>query len=405
MGGRSCVLRARASGHWALLASSNLTASAILGAGFIIAPEELAKLTAAICGVAFRAHASIGASRPADPPLGRHSRCPQHCDLNARTHRPSETLIWQAKELLIAPRAAATFSREPRYGDVQVSTLPGSVSVARLAPRTGDEASNYLHAIAVSIAYAGTGGNIVLALDRVDLSVARGEFVCLLGPSGCGKTTFLNAVAGFLPVSSGELTLNRALIDRPGPDRAMVFQQPALLPWRDVLHNVTYGLEMSGRMRGRDAVIRASSLLELVGLADFARSFPHQLSGGMQQRVNLARALAVEPELLLLDEPFASVDAQTRETLQVELLAICRRAQVTALFVTHDVGEAVFLADRVCIFSRRPGRLVREVRVQLPKPRDEARLKPEFLAYVREVAGVLGSPAKGQNRSEERQRP
>ena len=290
-------------------------------------------------------------------------------------------------------------------GIVQVSALPDSVGAAGSAPRAQDAASDYLHAGAVSIAYAGSGGSIVLAIDRVDLSVARGEFVCLLGPSGCGKTTLLNAVAGFLQVSSGELTLNRAPIDRPGPDRAMVFQQPALLPWRDVLHNVTYGLEMSGRMRGRDAVARANSLLKLVGLADFARSFPHQLSGGMQQRVNLARALAVEPELLLLDEPFASVDAQTRETLQVELLAICRRARVTALFVTHDIGEAVFLADRVCIFSRRPGRIVREVRVQLPKPRDDVRLAPEFFTYVKEVAGVLGSAGNGQSRSEGTQTP
>jgi NitT/TauT family transport system ATP-binding protein len=283
-------------------------------------------------------------------------------------------------------------------GIVQVSPLPDIANVARLGPGAGDEASDYLRARAVSIAYAGSAGSVVLAIDRVDLSVARGEFVCLLGPSGCGKTTFLNAVAGFLSVSSGELTLNRTLIGRPGPDRAMVFQQPALLPWRNVLHNVTYGLEMSGRMRGRNAAARATSLLKLVGLADFARSYPHQLSGGMQQRVNLARALAVEPELLLLDEPFASVDAQTRETLQMELLYICQRAQVTALFVTHDIGEAVFLADRVCIFSRRPGRIVREVRVQLPKPRDEVRLKPEFLAYVREVAGVLGSAAKAPSR-------
>jgi NitT/TauT family transport system ATP-binding protein len=236
---------------------------------------------------------------------------------------------------------------------------------------------------------------MTLAVDRVDLAVKHGEFVCLLGPSGCGKTTLLNAVAGFLQISAGELTLGGKPITHPGPDRAMVFQQPGLLPWRDVLHNVTYGLEMSGRMRGREAAERATTLLELVGLADFARSFPHQLSGGMQQRVNLARALAVEPELLLLDEPFASVDAQTRETLQVELLGICQRAKVTALFVTHDIGEAIFLADRVCVFSRRPGRIVHEVRVQLPKPRDDARLKPEFLAYVREVAGVLGSAAAG----------
>lgn len=253
--------------------------------------------------------------------------------------------------------------------------------------------SDYLCACKVSIAYAGRGSEIVLAIDRVDLSVGCGEFVCVVGPSGCGKTTFLNAVAGFIPISSGELSLKGKPIGRPGPDRAMVFQQPGLLPWRDVLHNVTYGLEMSGQMRGREAASRARALLELVGLADFAHSFPHQLSGGMQQRVNLARALAVEPELLLLDEPFASVDAQTRESLQVELLAICERAKVTALFVTHDIGEAVFLADRICVFSRRPGRIVREVQVHLPKQREQVRLKPEFLSYVKEVAEALGAPS------------
>jgi NitT/TauT family transport system ATP-binding protein len=268
---------------------------------------------------------------------------------------------------------------------------PKNVAAATGEARSSGQAGKYLDVRNVSIAYAGRDGGIVLAIDRVNLSIEQGEFVCLLGPSGCGKTTLLNAVAGFLSISSGELTLAGKPIMRPGPDRAMVFQQPGLLPWRDVLHNVTYGLEMSGRMRGREAAERAADLLELVGLADFARSFPNQLSGGMQQRVNLARALAVEPEALLLDEPFASVDAQTRETLQVELLAICQRARVTALFVTHDIGEAVFLADRVCIFSRRPGRIVHEVTVGLPKPRDEVRLKPEFLAYVREVAGVLGS--------------
>jgi NitT/TauT family transport system ATP-binding protein len=228
-------------------------------------------------------------------------------------------------------------------------------------------------------------------VDRVDLTVRRGELVCVVGPSGCGKTTLLNAVAGFIQISAGELTLNGKKIARPGPDRAMVFQQPGLLPWRDVLHNVTYGLEMSGKLRGPAAAERAHELLALVGLNDFARSFPHQLSGGMQQRVNLARALAVEPELLLLDEPFASVDAQTRETLQGELVAICNRARVTALFVTHDIGEAVFLADRVCVFSPRPGRIVREIRVRLPEARAEARLSPEFLDYVKEVTLALGA--------------
>lgn len=249
----------------------------------------------------------------------------------------------------------------------------------------------YLWAHDVSITYAGRTDVDLLAIDRLNLSVKRHEFVCLLGPSGCGKTTFLNAIAGFVPLSSGELTLNGKPVEGPGPDRAMVFQQPALLPWRDVLHNVTYGLEMSGRMRGRPAAERAKSLLELVGLADFAHSFPRQLSGGMQQRVNLARALAVEPELLLLDEPFASIDAQTREGLQIELLSICKRAGVTALFVTHDISEAVILADRICIFSHRPGQLIREVRVRLPEPRGEARLTAEFLAYVRDVTATLKS--------------
>ncbi len=278
----------------------------------------------------------------------------------------------------------------------QVTTLHDKAGHAASSSPAPDETSDYLRARNVSLAYAGRGNDIVHAIDRVDLSVKRGEFVCLLGPSGCGKTTFLNAVAGFLPISSGELTLRGKPIEKPGPDRAMVFQQPGLLPWRDVLHNVTYGLEMSGKIRGRQAAAHAGALLKLVGLSDFAHSYPHQLSGGMQQRVNLARALAVEPELLLLDEPFASVDAQTREALQVELLGICKRAEVTALFVTHDIGEAVFLADRVCVFTRRPGRIVRDVRVRLPKPRDEARLKPEFLAYVQEVAGVLGSAAAGK---------
>jgi NitT/TauT family transport system ATP-binding protein len=278
-----------------------------------------------------------------------------------------------------------------------VSMSPKESAGAVREAQAASAAGHYLGARQVSIAYAGRGSEIILAVDRVDFSLERGEFVCLLGPSGCGKTTFLNAVAGFLPISSGELIFDGRPITRPGPDRAMVFQQPGLLPWRDVLHNVTYGLEMSGRMRRREAAARAEALLEVVGLADFGRSYPHQLSGGMQQRVNLARALAVEPELLLLDEPFASVDAQTRESLQVELLAICKRAEVTALFVTHDIGEAVFLADRVCVFSRRPGRIVREVRVSLPKPRDEVRLKPDFLAYVQEVAGVLASAAKAHN--------
>jgi NitT/TauT family transport system ATP-binding protein len=271
------------------------------------------------------------------------------------------------------------------------TSTTASGRVAASATDDGDT-GEHLHAREVSIRYHGGRREApnVLAVDRLMLTVHRGEMVCVVGPSGCGKTTFLNAVAGFLPISGGTLTLEGKAIERPGPDRAMVFQQPSLLPWRDVLHNVTYGLEMAGRMRRGQRERRARELLELVGLSDFAGSHPNRLSGGMQQRVNLARALAVEPELLLLDEPFASVDAQTRETLQVELLTICRAANVTGLFVTHDITESVFLADRVCVFSSRPGRIVHEVVVDLPKPRPaECRRDPRFIAYVDQVAEAL----------------
>ena len=230
----------------------------------------------------------------------------------------------------------------------------------------------------------------LLAVDGISLLVRRGEFLCIVGPSGCGKTTFLNAVAGFLPISAGELTLEGKPIAKPGPDRAMVFQQPTLLPWRTVLGNVKYGLEMSRQAKGDKAARRASELLDLVGLGEFAHAYPNQLSGGMQQRVNLARALAVRPELLLLDEPFASVDAQTREVLQGELLRIVAETGVTAMFVTHDITEAVYLGDRVSIFSPRPGRIISETTVDLPKPRPgKVRRAPEFLAYVDEVATAL----------------
>jgi NitT/TauT family transport system ATP-binding protein len=232
-----------------------------------------------------------------------------------------------------------------------------------------------------------------LAVDGVSLDVARNDFVCIVGPSGCGKTTFLNAVAGFIPVQAGVLRLDGDDIPGPGPDRAMVFQQPSLLPWRKVIDNITYGLELGKRMKRREARDRARELLELVGLSGFGDRFPAQLSGGMQQRVNLARALAVEPQLLLLDEPFASIDAQTREVMQVELLRICAAQNVTALFVTHDISEAVLLADRVCVFGPRPGRIIREVSVPFERPREQSiRRSPEYLALVEEISELLYSP-------------
>jgi NitT/TauT family transport system ATP-binding protein len=245
-----------------------------------------------------------------------------------------------------------------------------------------------------------SASDVTLAVDNANLELQRSDFVCIVGPSGCGKTTFLNAVAGFLPIQGGRLELDGRDIPGPGPDRAMVFQQASLLPWRKVIDNVTYGLELGRKMKKSEARERARDLLDLVGLSGFADRYPAQLSGGMQQRVNLARALAVDPELLLLDEPFASIDAQTRETMQAELLRVCAARDVTALFVTHDITEAAFLGDRVCVFSPRPGHIVREVVVPFDRPRDERlRRSPEFRALVDEIAETLygaGDPTVGE---------
>src|SRR5258707_5883815 len=208
------------------------------------------------------------------------------------------------------------------------------------------------------------------AIDGVPLDIRPGEFVAIVGPSGCGKTTFLNAVDGLQPISGGTLELNGKSIARPGPDRAMVFQQASLLPWRTVLGNVVYGLELLGRASKRERNDHAREFIRMVGLEGFEESFPTELSGGMQQRVNLARALATDPEMLLLDEPFASLDAQTREFMQRELLRICAETRKTAMFITHDIKEAVYLADRVVVFTRRPGRVKKCVEVHLPRPRE-----------------------------------
>jgi NitT/TauT family transport system ATP-binding protein len=221
-----------------------------------------------------------------------------------------------------------------------------------------------------------------LAVDGATLEVEPGEFVSIVGPSGCGKTTLLSAIDGLLPISGGQLTLNGNPITKPGPDRAMVFQQASLLPWRTVLANVTYGLEIQGRMPRSQALDRGREFIELVGLKGFEHAYPGELSGGMQQRVNLARALATDPEMLLLDEPFAALDAQTREFMQLELLRIWRHTRKTALFITHDIKEAVYLADRVLIFTARPGRVKESVDIDLPRPRElHVKREPRFLEY------------------------
>jgi NitT/TauT family transport system ATP-binding protein len=233
------------------------------------------------------------------------------------------------------------------------------------------------------------GGHVTAVVD-VSLEVTQGEFVAIVGPSGCGKTTLLNMIAGFIPPSRGEIHLDGRSVKGPGPDRGVVFQSFALFPWKTVLENVTFGPKMRGVPRDeRDRI--GQEYLALVGLAGTEGRYPAELSGGMQQRVGVARALANGPDVLLMDEPFASVDAQTRMTLQEELTRIWQDRRPTILFVTHDVEEAVFLANRVVVLSSAPGRVVAELPVTLPRPRTWARLveDPAFKALVATVLGLV----------------
>ncbi len=221
----------------------------------------------------------------------------------------------------------------------------------------------------VSKSFAGNGATQPTpAIARVSFSIARHEFVCLVGPSGCGKTTVLRILAGLIPVDAGTVTIDGTAVTGPGPDRAMVFQHATLLPWSDVLTTVAFGLELRGMPRpDREAVAR--DLIRAVGLEGFEHHYPRQLSGGMQQRVGLARALAVDPAILLMDEPFAAVDAQTRRSLQDELLRLHAETRKTVLFVTHDIDEAVRLGDRVVLMSPRPGSIQETVTVSMSRPR------------------------------------
>jgi NitT/TauT family transport system ATP-binding protein len=220
------------------------------------------------------------------------------------------------------------------------------------------------------------------ALRGIDLAIERGEFISVVGPSGCGKTTFLRIIAGLEQASSGEVRLDGQAVRKPGGDRGFVFQNDSLLPWRDVFSNAMIGREISG-LTGPAQRKHTMELLKLVGLEGFEHYYPRQLSGGMRQRVNLARALAIDPEILLMDEPFSALDAQTREIMQTELLRIWDDGRKTVLFVTHQIDEAVFLSDRVLVFGRRPGRLQEEVKIGLPRPRDlTMKRKPEFVALV-----------------------
>ncbi|WEX10782.1 ABC transporter ATP-binding protein [Chelativorans sp. AA-79] len=229
-----------------------------------------------------------------------------------------------------------------------------------------------------------------VAVDRVSLDIAKGEFVTIVGSSGCGKSTLLLAAAGLVNSASGTITINGKEVSGPGPDRAMVFQEASLLPWRSVLGNVRFGLEMQ-RWKKDDPTERARRFIRMVGLGAFSDYHPHQLSGGMRQRVNIARALAVDPHVLLMDEPFGALDAQTREVMGDELLKIWERDRKTALFVTHDIDEAVFLGDRVVVMGRDPGHIREIIDIDLPRPRTAAMLdSDQFAAYRRRLREGLG---------------
>ncbi len=248
----------------------------------------------------------------------------------------------------------------------------------------------------VSLTFRPKNREPVTALKNLSLDVGKGEFVSIVGPSGCGKSTFLNILLGLIAPDSGIMELNGRRIDGPGQDRAMVFQEFGLLPWRTVIGNVELGLELKGvavEQRRR----RATELIDMAGLTGFASHYPHELSGGMKQRVGLARALATDPEVLLMDEPFAALDAQTRDLMQAELLQVWEKTQKTVLFVTHSIEEAAYLSDRVVVMSARPGRIKQILKVELPRPRDyEMRLTTEFNELKSRIWDILKEELVGK---------
>ncbi len=262
------------------------------------------------------------------------------------------------------------------------------------SPEYRDPKNQYLiEAIHLVVEYERTREKTTLvALEDFNLNVRLGEFVTIVGPSGCGKSTFLNIVVGLNHPKSGEVYVGHKPVTGPGPDRAMVFQDYGLMPWRTVEKNVEFGLEMRGKI-DRDGKERVKHYIQLVGLNGFEHSYPRELSGGMRQRVGLARALSIEPRILLMDEPFAAVDLITRELMQDELSRVITETKQTVIFVTHSVDEALILGDRVVVMTGRPGKVKRIVPVDLPKPRSERGLRssPEYLKLPRTDLARAGS--------------
>ena len=226
----------------------------------------------------------------------------------------------------------------------------------------------------------------VVALHDIDLEIGPSEFLTIIGPSGCGKSTLLNVIAGFEQASTGSVQLDGKPITQPGPDRGVVFQEYALFPWLTVRNNVAFGLREQG-VPARERHAKVFEQIQAVGLLGFEDRYPHELSGGMRQRVAIARVLVTDPKSLLMDEPFAALDAQTRSVMQQELLAVWQRNQRSVVFITHNIEEAVFLGDRVVVMATRPGRIKNIMPIDLPRPRDVT--SPEFNKYRRDIGALL----------------
>lgn len=244
----------------------------------------------------------------------------------------------------------------------------------------------------------------LIALRDIDLEIRRGEFLAIVGPSGCGKSTLINLIAGFLKPLAGSVRVRGAEVTQPGADRAMVFQDYALLPWRSVEKNVRFALENRQlKLTRTERTTRISEAIEMVGLRGFEHSYPNQLSGGMKQRVGIARALVTHPEILLMDEPFGAIDAMTREAMQAELERIIDRTGQTVIFITHSIDEAITLGDRVVVISQRPGTIKEVVEVDLPRPRlaEEVKQLPHFAQLRHHLWSLLKSEALGANESRE----
>ncbi len=233
------------------------------------------------------------------------------------------------------------------------------------------------------------GGSPTVAVEEFSLTIEDGEFCSVVGPSGCGKTTILNMLAGFEAPTRGQITVGDQIVTKPGPERAVVFQRPSLLPWMSVFDNIGFGLTIRDKNpKGHDPDI--IQMVEEMGLCGFERHYPYQLSGGMQQRVSIARALITDPSSLLMDEPFGALDAQTRSDMQRFLLELWKTSQPTVLFITHDVDEAILLSDRVIVMTPRPGRIAEEFPIGLKRPRQwDSILSAEFLRYKKEILSVL----------------